>query len=330
MDLFWNGGIGTFVKSSTETHADVGDRNNDNIRINATEFRIKVVGEGGNLGLTQLARIEYALQGGILNTDAIDNSAGVNCSDTEVNIKILIDDIVRSGEMTSKQRNRLLVDMTTEVSEIVLDSNRRQNEAISMTVFRGSQDIEMHYRLINKLEREKRLDRELEFLPTEEEVLQRRSNDLGLTRPEISVVLAYSKILLKEELLNSGLPEEQCMLVMLERAFPSCLTESYAKYMRRHQLKREIICTQLSNIVVDDMGINFIHRLKDETGSSSVEIVKSYLVSKEVFNINVLRDEIYNLPSSIDNKTKYSMLLELNRLIRRASRWFLKNRRSGN
>jgi len=329
IDLFWNGGIGTFVKSSAETHADVGDRNNDNIRINATEFRVKVVGEGGNLGLTQLARIEYALQGGILNTDAIDNSAGVNCSDTEVNIKILVDDIVRSGEMTSKQRNRLLVDMTTEVSEIVLDSNRRQNEAISMTVFRGAQDIEMHYRLINQLEREKRLDRELEFLPTEETVLQRRSDSFGLTRPEMSVVLAYSKILLKEELLNSGLPEEQCMLVMLEKAFPRCLTERYAKYMRRHQLKREIICTQLSNIVVDDVGINFIHRLQDETGSSSVEIVKSYLVSKEVFNINVLRDEIYNLPSSIDNKIKYSMLLELNRLIRRASRWFLKNRRSG-
>lgn len=328
-DLFWNGGIGTFVKATAETDTDVGDRNNDNIRINANEFRVKVVGEGGNLGLTQLARIEYALNGGTLNTDAIDNSAGVNCSDTEVNIKILVDDIVASGDMTAKQRNNLLSEMTDEVAEIVLDSNKRQNEAISIALSRASQDIEMHYRLIHQLEKNKQLDRHIEFIPSEEEVLQRRTKNFGLTRPEISVILAYTKILLKEELLQSDLPEEPYMLLMLEKAFPKRLASDYSNYMHKHQLKREIICTQLSNLVIDDMGINFIHRLKDETGSSSVEIVKSYIVSKEIFNISGLRETIYNLPPSVKSNIKYSMLIELNRLIRRASRWFLKNRRSG-
>lgn len=329
VDLIWNGGIGTFVKATSETHADAGDRSNDAIRVNATELNARVIGEGGNLGLTQLARIQYAQRGGVINTDAIDNSAGVNCSDIEVSIKVLLNDVFEAGDITEKQRNELLAKMTDEVSELVLNNNRRQNEAISVVESQAARDIEMHHHLIKALEREADLDRVIEFLPDKEEISIRKNAGKGLTRPEIAVIMAYSKIHLKKELLDSSVPEEPYIYKQLEYAFPVPLRQKYHHYMERHRLKREIICTQISNAVINEMGMNFVHRLKDETGGSAADIVLAYTVAKEAFDINKVRQGIFELPASVPTKYVFKMMQELNRLIRRATRWFVRNRRGG-
>ena len=329
VDLFWNGGIGTFVKSTLENNIDVGDRANDAIRINAEELNALVVGEGGNLGLTQLARVEYALGGGVINTDAIDNSAGVNCSDNEVNIKVLLDYIVSCGDMTVKQRNSLLASMSEEVAELVLKNNRNQNDAISMAEDRAANNIEMHNRLLKYLERKAGLDREVEHLPNKEEINNRKTKQQGFTRPEIAVLMGYTKILLKNELIESQIPEEPFIEDKFEYYFPKPIRSKYKKYMSGHRLKRELIATQISNCVIDEMGINFIHRLQDETGASSANVVSAYMASKEIFDASAIREQIVSLTNVIDSSVQIKMYQELNRLIRRGSRWFLRNRRGG-
>lgn len=328
VDLLWNGGIGTYVKSSEERNADVGDRTNDGLRVNGRDLRCKVVGEGGNLGLTQLGRIEYAKLGGHLNTDAIDNSGGVNCSDNEVNIKILLNDVVERGDLTEKQRNELLTGMQDEVADLVLFNNRRQTEAISVAVAPGEESLELYSRVIDEMVREGNLDRALEFLPTKEEIAERKADHLGLTRPEIAVLMAYSKNLLKKALIQSNLPEDPYIAKDLALSFPKPIQERFAPYLEHHRLKREIIVTRVSNTVINEMGISFVYRLQDETGSQPPDIIRAYTISRVIFEAPTLHTAITALTGRIDSQVQLKMLQEVNRLVRRGARWFLRNRRT--
>lgn len=326
VDLLFNGGIGTYVKASFEHNMNVGDRTNDALRVNGEELRAKVVAEGGNLGFSQLGRVEYALNGGKLNTDAIDNSGGVNCSDQEVNIKILLNGIVKSGDLTEKQRNVLLSEMTDEVAELVLENNRNQTEAISVAEFNAEKNVQMHCRLIDHLEQNANLDRTLEFLPSNEDLLNRQQSGKGLTRPELSVLLAYCKTLLKGELLASDVPEDKYIAMDLVTAFPQELRDKYQKEMFQHRLKREIIAMQISNAVINDMGLGFIHRLQDETGAAVPEIIRGYIAAREIFRANRFREAVAALNFIVPAEIQTTMFHELNRLVRRGTRWFLRHR----
>jgi glutamate dehydrogenase len=267
VDLLWNGGIGTYVKARSETHADVGDKANDAVRVNGSELRAKVVGEGGNLGFTQRGRIEFALNGGHVNTDTIDNAGGVNCSDHEVNIKILLDAVVADGDMTVKQRNALLAEMTDAVAERVLRGSFTQTQALSLARAQAPAMLDVHDRMLRDLEASGRLDRALEALPDAETVAERRTNGLGLTQPELAVVLAYSKITLYAELLESDLPDDPALEPELDRYFPDPLPQRFGDAMRRHRLRREIIATRVTNDVVDRAGTTFVFRLREDTGA---------------------------------------------------------------
>ncbi len=326
VDLLWNGGIGTYVKAASEYNSMVGDRTNDGLRINGVELRCRVVGEGGNLGFTQLGRIEYAKLGGHLNTDAIDNSGGVNCSDNEVNIKILLNNAVDAGDLTEKKRNEVLAEVQDEVGHLVLRNNELQTKGISLAVSQAVDNLEMHGRLIREMEKTGRLDRALECLPDKEEIANRKMQKRGLTRPEIAVLMAYSKTLLKEALLKSNLPEDAYFQQELERAFPLPLQQRFKAYMSKHRLKREIIATQVSNAVVNEMGINFISRLQDETGAEPPEIVRAYTVSREIYKVHDFYQAIDGLAKNVDAQVQHNMLQEVNRLVRRGARWFLRNR----
>ncbi|MGL5394072.1 MAG: NAD-glutamate dehydrogenase, partial [Shewanella sp.] len=262
VDLIWNGGIGTYVKSSRETNAEVGDRANDALRVNGRELRAKIVGEGGNLGCTQLGRIEYAANGGRINTDFVDNVGGVDCSDNEVNIKILLNAMVTEGELTLKQRNRLLEEMTEEVGEIVLQDCKDQTRTISVTQVRGAEQLKEQIRFIQYLEKEGKLDRALEFLPSEEELTERLANGRALTRPELSVLVAYAKMVLKEQLLTPEITEDTLLSQLLIAYFPKKLQELYSARMATHPLRGEIIATSLANELVNDMGLNFVQRMQ--------------------------------------------------------------------
>jgi len=325
IDLLWNGGIGTFVKAAKERDADVGDKANDPLRVNGQDLRVRVVGEGGNLGFTQLGRVEYSLQGGLCNTDAIDNSAGVDCSDHEVNIKILLNDVVSNGDMTEKQRNILLAEMTDEVAQLVLRHNREQTEAISVALATTHDNVEMHIRLLNELEATGSLDRALEFLPTSQELSERKAHEKGLTRPEISVLVGYVKTWLKQQILNSDLPEANYIGKEISGQFPRILSEKFLPQMQRHRLRREIIATELSNSIVNDMGISLIQRLRDETGALGSDIVLCYWATKEIFEIDLVRKKIASLNNVIKASVQIAMLGDLNRLVRRCTRWFLRN-----
>lgn len=329
VDLFWNGGIGTYVKATSETNLAVGDRTNDSVRINGAELRCKVVGEGGNLGFTQLGRVEYAKLGGRLNTDAIDNSGGVNCSDNEVNIKILLNEAIEFGDLTEKQRNEILAELQDEVAELVLKNNRQQARAITVASSQAIDNVNMHGRLIQEMVKAGKLDRVLESLPDQEELANRKQFRIGLTRPEIAVLMAYSKTSLKESLLASDLPEDPYFLLDLERAFPIPLQTRFKQYMPQHRLKREIIATQISNAAINEMGINFISRLQDETGSLPPDIIRAYTVSRKLFRVEELRSLIIGLKNTVEMAVQIRMLHEVNRLVRRGARWFLRNRREG-
>jgi glutamate dehydrogenase len=327
VDLLWNGGIGTYVKAAYEHNAEVGDRANDSLRVNGEDLGCRVVGEGGNLGFTQLGRVEYALNGGCINTDAIDNSAGVDCSDHEVNIKILLNNAVACGDMTLKQRDQLLEDMTEEVAALVLNHNRTQNWAISLALLNSANNIKMFARLINYLEKYAQLNRKLEFLPDNEALQVRQQNHQGLTRPELSVLFAYAKTLLKEQLLSSAIPEDPYISQLLELAFPDVLQQQFKDAMYAHRLKRELIVTQVANLTINNVGVTFINRLQDETGTSPPEIICCYIVAREVFNEVETQQQIKALDFVIDAKIQLKMLHELNRLIRRATRWLLRHKR---
>jgi glutamate dehydrogenase len=327
VDLLFNGGIGTYVKATQETNAEVGDRANDAVRVDGAELGCRVVGEGGNLGFTQRGRVEYALGGGRIYMDAIDNSAGVDCSDHEVNIKILLDSVVESGDMTEKQRNELLVEMTEEVGQLVLQDNYEQTLAISNALALAYPMIDVHVRYIAALEHAGSLDRELEFLPSDETLAERRSEGVGLTAPEFAILLSYTKITLYKQLLASDLPEDSYLSVELERYFPTPLRERFRDRMREHRLRREITATSVVNDLVNKGGPSFAFRLGEETGAPPAEIARAYTAACEVFDMRSLWGEIEALDNVVEAQTQTRMLLDWRRLVERATRWFLRNRR---
>jgi glutamate dehydrogenase len=345
VDLLWNGGIGTYVKASTETHADAGDKANDAVRLDGSELRCLVVGEGGNLGFTQRGRIEYALSAGRINTDAIDNVAGVNCSDHEVNIKILLDSLVFAGDMTEKQRSELLVEMTDGVAERVLYGSYTQTQAMSLALAQAASMVDVHARLIRYLEQVAGLHREIEFLPDDDGINERRSNHQGLVAPELAVVMAYCKIHLYTMLLESDLPEDHYLAHDLERYFPPPLgprptghpaspdpaapnssgSERYSSKMRGHRLRREIIATVVANQLVDRAGSTFAFRLEEETGAPASILARGYAVAREVFHMRSFWSAVEGLDNKVEAGTQLAMLIEGRRLVERATRWLVRS-----
>ncbi|CAG9001315.1 MAG: NAD-specific glutamate dehydrogenase [Candidatus Celerinatantimonas neptuna] len=326
VDLLWNGGIGTYVKSSSETDRDVGDHANDPVRINGGELRAKVVGEGGNLGLTQLGRIEFAGNGGRINTDFTDNVGGVDCSDNEVNIKILLNSLVNNGDLTEKQRNQILIEMTDDVANIVLKNAYRQSQSISITEWLGQGIAKENIRFMHDLERQGWLDRELEFLPNDDELSERLAENKGLSRPEMSILVAYSKMVLKQQLNTQEITDNSYFNQILIRSFPPLLQQKYQDAMAKHPLRNEIIATRLANQIVDDMGFNFIFRLMDDTGASPAEICICYMISREVFKIPELYRELENLDNQVEAEVQLELMGKVRRLMRRSVRRFLRQR----
>ena len=326
VDLLWNGGIGTYVKSTREHHNDVGDRSNDVLRVDALDLRCRVLGEGGNLGVTQLGRIEFAANGGRIYTDAIDNSAGVDCSDHEVNIKILLNEVVQNQDMTEKQRNLQLAGMTEEVGELVLRDNILQTQALSIAMSQSIQLLDVHARLIQQMEQDGELDRQIEFLPGKDEIDERIMSGRGLTAPELCVLLAYVKINFFQHLLISELPNDAFYGTLLTQYFPTVLRERFSELMPAHRLSREIISTVVANEMVNRAGITFAFRLNEETGADAESIARAFTVSREVFSMPEFWQNIEDLGNDVSAQTQISMLLEGRKLVERASRWFLRNR----
>ncbi|WP_371528891.1 NAD-glutamate dehydrogenase [Streptomyces sp. NBC_01283] len=326
VDLLWNGGIGTYVKSSAESNSDVGDKANDAIRVNGADLRVKVVGEGGNLGLTQLGRIEFARSGGHINTDAIDNSAGVDTSDHEVNIKILLNAVVANGDMTVKQRNKFLAAMTDEVGTLVLRNNYAQNTALSNAVFQSPSLLHAHQRFMRRLGRDGHLDRGLEFLPTDRQIRELLSSGRGLSQPELAVLLAYTKITAADELIQTTLPDDDYLRGLLHAYFPEALREKFPEQVDGHALRREIITTVLVNDTVNTGGSTFLHRLREETGASLEEIVRAQLAAREIFGLSKVWDAVEALDNVVAADVQTRIRLHSRRLVERGTRWLLNNR----
>ncbi|RUR27470.1 NAD-glutamate dehydrogenase [Legionella qingyii] len=327
VDLLFNGGIGTYVKASTESNADVGDKTNEFCRVNGNELRCKIAGEGGNLGFTQLGRVEFALTGGLINTDSIDNSAGVNCSDHEVNIKILLNKEMNQGKLTEKKRNQLLTKMTEQVARLVLQDNYNQALVLSFSAINALAYSGLYQAYIKELEGLVHLDRNVEFLPDDKHLLERKAAGQGLTRPELSILMAYTKIYITGELLKSDLPDDPYFATILETGFPSMLMKSYAKSMQTHRLRREIIATQLSNQIVNSMGITFMYRLQMETGQSVADIARAYIIASKAYGIDELHQLIDSLNYKVTVQTQYELLHHVRQLMNLASRWFLHHKR---
>lgn len=328
VDLIWNGGIGTYVKASTESHADVGDKANDTLRVNGRDLRCKVIGEGGNLGMTQLGRVEYCLHGGAANTDFIDNAGGVDCSDHEVNIKILLNEVVAAGDMTHKQRNTLLASMTDAVSELVLANNYKQTQAISLAQHQAARSMAEYRRFISAMESVGKLSRSLEFIPEDDQLAERSAQGLGLTRPELSILISYSKGDLKQALAASHVPEDAYLARELDTAFPATLLKKHRQALSSHRLKREIIATQLANDLVNHMGITFLRRLEQSTGALPCDIARAYVVARDVFKLRSHFAAVEALDHKVPARVQMELMTDLMRLGRRATRWFLRNRRS--
>ncbi len=323
VDLLWNGGIGTYVKASTEDHSQVGDATNNGLRVNGNELRCKVVGEGGNLGLTQPGRIEYAKAGGRINTDFIDNSAGVDCSDHEVNIKILLNQVMRAGELTFEDRNRLLAEMTEDVSRLVLRNNYLQTQTISMMECLTGERLGAKQHFISVLEEKGILDRDLEHMPGDEELTQRRNNGEGLTRPELAVLLSYGKIMLYRLLLASDAPEDPWFARELRDYFPQALQQKYLKHMSSHRLKREIIATQVTNNVVNRMGVSFVLRMCEDTSATAAEVARAYTIAREIFGARGFWKQVEAMDDKVDPALQNQALLAMWNLLRQATRWLL-------
>ncbi|ALQ08048.1 MULTISPECIES: NAD-glutamate dehydrogenase [unclassified Pseudoalteromonas] len=325
-DLLWNGGIGTYIKNSKETDADVGDRANDALRINGNELGAKIIGEGGNLGATQLGRIEFAAKGGRVNTDFIDNVGGVACSDNEVNIKILLNGLVAEGDLTRKQRDELLYSMTDEVSELVLKDCYRQTHTISITQSKGTSTLKEKIRFIHALEKDGKLNRAIEFIPSDEELAERAAAGKDLTRPELSVLVSYAKMVLKESLVSDEITENPYYRQLLVKSFPRPLREKFNDAMNNHPLRKEIIATKLANNIVNDMGLNFMVRMHEETGASEAEIAMCYSIASEIFEMRDTWSSISALDNKIPAAVQTEMLYQLRRTVRRTTRWFLRHR----
>ncbi|MFD3786355.1 NAD-glutamate dehydrogenase [Streptomyces cyaneofuscatus] len=326
VDLVWNGGIGTYIKAVSESNADVGDKANDAIRVNGEDLRAKVVGEGGNLGATQLGRIEFARNGGRINTDAIDNSAGVDTSDHEVNIKILLNGLVRDGDMTVKQRNKLLADMTDEVGALVLRNNYAQNVALSNASAQAPSLLHAQQRFMRRLEKDGALDRALEFLPADRQIRELLSNETGLSQPELAVLIAYTKITTADELISTVLPDDPHLQKLVHAYFPSQLRERFPEAVDGHALRREIITTVLVNDTVNTAGSTFLHRLREETGASIEEIVRVQFTAREIFGLSAVWDAVEALDNQVAADVQTRIRLHSRRLVERGSRWLLGNR----
>ncbi|ANN19720.1 NAD-glutamate dehydrogenase [Amycolatopsis orientalis] len=326
VELLWNGGIGTYVKAETETHADAGDKANDALRVNGNQLRVKVVGEGGNLGLTQLGRIEFSRAGGKINTDALDNSAGVDCSDHEVNIKILLDHLVSTGSLGAEQRNELLEQMTDEVGELVLADNYRQNAVLGVSRAHAGPMVSVHQRLVAALVAKGAFDRKLEALPSSAEFRALEKAGHGLTSPELATLLAHVKLDLKDELLASELPDSEVFSRRLPEYFPKPLREQFGEAIFQHPLKREIITTMVANEVVDGAGISYVFRLMEEMNATATDAVRAYAVVTHVYDLPSLWAQIDALDNVVPTEVADEMMLETRRLLDRAARWFLTNR----
>lgn len=326
IDLLWNGGIGTYVKSSTESHADTENRANDAIRVNGNELGCKVVGEGGNLGMTQLGRVEYCLSGGRCFTDFIDNSGGVDCSDHEVNIKILLNQVVDNGDMTVKQRERMLKEMTDEVAELVLADNYQQNQALSVINANAHALLTEHWQYIRELESSGDLDPTLEFLPHRDEIKRRQIEGLGLTYPELSILLAYSKMSLYQHLLESDVPDDPYLVDELNRYFPVRLSEQFSDQMHDHRLKREIIATFVTNNLVNRAGPTFVFRMRQFTSAGFADVARAFCAAREIFDMKGIWQAIEDLDNSVPTHVQITMLSYASGLLERAALWLLRHR----
>ena len=327
VDLLWNGGIGTYVKATSESNGDVGDRSNDAVRIDASMLNCKVIGEGGNLGFSQLGRVEFARRGGRLNTDFIDNSAGVNCSDVEVNLKILLNGAVRAREITRAARDRLLVQMTDEVAGLVLRNNYLQGQAISTGEFHSKERLGENASVIRVLERSGDLNRALEFLPSDEEIADRRKAGEGLTRPELAILLSYGKIWLYKALIRSNVPEDPYLSGELIRYFPGPVQRRFAARLKRHRLRREIIATAITNSLINRMGPAFPVRAQDDTGADPAAIARAYTTAREVFAARDIWSQIEDLDNKIPASVQYTAMYQTTRLLSHASYWLVENLR---
>jgi glutamate dehydrogenase len=323
VDLLFNGGIGTYIKAESESDADVGDRANDPVRVNANQVRAKVIGEGGNLGVTALGRVEFDLSGGRINTDAMDNSAGVDCSDHEVNIKILIDSLVTEGKVEAGERKALLESMTDEVAQLVLKDNEDQNDLIGTSRANAASLLPVHAMQIKYLE-DRGLNRELEALPSEKEIHRRTDVGIGLTSPELCTLMAHVKLALKEDMLTTELPEQDVFASRLPLYFPKPLRQRFTPEIRTHQLRREIVTTMLINDLVDAAGISYAFRITEDVGVGPIDAVRSYVATDAIFGVSEIWRQIRaaDIPVALSDR----LTLDTRRLIDRAGRWLLNYR----
>ena len=324
-ELLWFGGIGTYIKATSESHMDAGDRANDAIRIDAPELNCQVIGEGANLGTTQLGRIEFAKAGGRLNTDSVDNSAGVDCSDHEVNIKILLDAVVAKKKLTLVQRNKLLETMTDEVSDLVLRDNYLQTQSMTIVKAQDESLLDIQARFIRSLERSGRLDREVEFLPDDEALSDMERNNQGLTRPEIAIVMPYAKLWMYDEILASDLPDAKELKQDLVDYFPTPLRKKYRSEIDQHRLRREIIATVITNSMINRVGGTFVTNLMEKSGSSPIDIARAYIAVRDAFSLESIWADIESLDNVVSADTQVTLLLDVNQLIERATLWLLRH-----
>ncbi|AXE36510.1 NAD-glutamate dehydrogenase [Chromobacterium phragmitis] len=327
IDLLYNGGIGTYIKASTQSHADARDRACDPVRVNGNQLQAKVVAEGGNLTCTQLGRVEFALAGGRIATDAIDNSAGVDCSDHEVNIKILLGAVMQAGDMTLKQRNELLAEMTEEVGHLVLRNNVLQTQVLAIKRLEAASMLSTHARMISHMEKTGELNREIEYLPSETQINERRLARQGLTVPEIAVLLAYSKISLDQAILATDLPDDRDFLPVLVNYFPKPLQQRFGKQMEQHQLRREIIANQLANQIINRMGTTFVFRLQEESPFSAADIARAWWIASRAFDAESLWGQIEALDNKVPADQQMQLMVLVRTLVERVTRWVLRNKR---
>ncbi|MGE3875172.1 MAG: NAD-glutamate dehydrogenase, partial [Parvibaculaceae bacterium] len=324
-DLLWFGGIGTYVKASGESQADAGDRANDSVRVDARELRVKVVGEGANLGVTQRGRIEFALDGGRINTDAVDNSAGVNSSDIEVNIKIGLSRAERAGRLTRENRNTLLADMTDDVAALVLRNNYLQTLCLSLALEQGTTENSYAIQLMQRLEKSGELDRKIEYLPSDSEIIERDLKGGGLTRPELAVIMAYAKISLHGEILPSGVPDDPYLSRELKRYFPKAMQERFADDIEHHKLRREIIATMLANSMINRGGPGFIAYVMSESSAEPAEIAAAFAAARDSYDFLALNTAIDALDAKVPGALQNRLYAELQLLLRWTTVWFLRH-----
>ncbi len=327
-DLFYNGGIGTYIKAESESHEDVKDKANDSIRVNGKDLQVKVVVEGGNLGATQLGRIEFAKHGGLICTDAIDNSAGVDCSDHEVNIKILFADIMQKAKMTLDKRNTILESMTNDVSDLVLRDNYLQTQILSYATARAHELFPIHINFIEKLEKSGELDRAVEFLPDHQEILERQRAGIGLTAPELAVLVAYAKITLDHMILNSELVESNEFDELLINYFPEYLRNNYSKYITNHYLRKEIISNQLANLIINHMGFTFVSRFSDEFRVGIASIIRAVWAVFKLFNVEQIYSQIEALDNQVAADVQIELFIRIKKALERTTRWILRHTKS--